>query len=141
LRALNYAKSIRPHDLTALNVEVDEAESRKLQEEWERAGIDVPLKVVASPFREVTKPVLDYIRRLRESGGDRDVVTVVIPEYVVGKWWEQLLHNQSALRIKAFLLFQPGVMVTSVPWHLSSAPEPEEAVPDPGVGAPTGPAH
>jgi amino acid transporter len=141
LRALNYAKSIRPHDLTALYVEVDEAESHKLQEEWERAGIDVPLKVVASPFREVTKPVLDYIRRLRESGGDRDVVTVVIPEYVVGKWWEQLLHNQSALRIKAFLLFQPGVMVTSVPWHLSSAPEPEEAVPDTGVGAPTGPAH
>jgi amino acid transporter len=141
LRALNYAKSIKPHTLTALYVEVDEAESRKLQEEWEKAGIDVPLKIITSPYREVTKPVLDYIRRLRESGGDRDVVTVIIPEYVVGKWWEQLLHNQSALRIKAFLLFQPGVMVTSVPWHLSSAPEPEEAVPDTGVGAPTGPAH
>jgi amino acid transporter len=141
LRALNYAKSIKPHTLAALYVEVDADESTRLQEEWERAGIDVPLKVIASPYREVTKPVLDYIRRLRQSGGDRDVVTVVIPEYVVGKWWEQLLHNQSALRIKAFLLFQPGVMVTSVPWHLSSAPEPEEAVPDSGVGAPTGPAR
>ena len=128
LRALNYAKSIKPHTLTALYVGVDDAESRNLQEEWDRAGIDVPLKVIASPYREITKPVLDYVRRLREASGDRDVVTVVIPEYVVGKWWEQLLHNQSALRIKAFLLFQPGVMVTSVPWHLSSAPEPEEAV-------------
>jgi len=138
LRALNYAKSIKGHTLTALYVEVDEAESKSLQDEWERAGIDVPLKVIASPYREITKPVLDYIRRMRQEAGDRDVVTVIIPEYVVGKWWEQLLHNQSALRIKAFLLFQPGVMVTSVPWHLSSAPEPEEAVADPPPGAPSG---
>ena len=139
LRALNYAKSIKAHTLTALYVEVDETESRRLQEEWDRAGIDVPLKIISSPFREITKPVLDYVRRLRESAGDRDVVTVIIPEYVVGKWWEQLLHNQSALRIKAFLLFQPGVMVTSVPWHLSSAPEPEEATGDPPAGVPRGP--
>jgi amino acid transporter len=141
LRALNYAKSIKPHTLTALYVEVDPEETRKLVADWDRGGIDVDLKVVASPYREVTKPVLDYVRRLRESGGDRDVVTVIIPEYVVGKWWEQLLHNQSALRIKAFLLFQPGVMVTSVPWHLSSAPEPEEAVVDASAGAPAGPAN
>jgi hypothetical protein len=141
LRALNYAKSIKPHTLTALYVEVEAEETRRLTEEWDRAGIDVPLKVVASPFREITKPVLDYVRRLRQDAGDRDVVTVIIPEYVVGKWWEQFLHNQSALRIKAFLLFQPGVMVTSVPWHLSSAPEPEEAVPDASVGAPAGAAN
>jgi amino acid transporter len=141
LRALNYAKSIKAHTLTALYVEVDEDESRRLQEEWDRAAVDVPLKVVASPFREVTKPVLDYVRRLRKDGGERDVVTVIIPEYVVGKWWEQLLHNQSALRIKAFLLFQPGVMVTSVPWHLSSSPEPEAVTADPTVGAPSGPSQ
>jgi len=140
LRALNYAKSIKSHTLTALYVEVDEAESKRLQDEWDRAGIDVPLKVVASPFREITKPVLDYVRRLRNDSGERDVVTVVIPEYVVGKWWEQLLHNQSALRIKAFLLFQPGVMVTSVPWHLSSSPEPE-LVTEPISGAPAGPSQ
>jgi amino acid transporter len=140
LRALNYAKSIKPHTLAALYVEVDEVESKRLQEEWDRAGIDVPLKVLSSPYREVTKPVLDYVRRLRQSSGDRDVVTVIIPEYVVGKWWEQLLHNQSALRIKAYLLFQPGVMVTSVPWHLSTSPEPEQVIADPTVGAPAGPA-
>ena len=80
----------------------------------------MPLRVLDSPYREVTKPVLDYIRALRRES-ERDVVTVFIPEYVVGRWWENLLHNQSALRLKARLLFMPGVMVTSVPWQLHSA--------------------
>ena len=70
----------------------------------------MPLKVVESPYREITKPVLDYVKRVRTKN-PRDVVTVFVPEYVVGHWWEQLLHNQSALRLKSRLLFQPGVMV------------------------------
>ncbi|MGH3437456.1 MAG: DNA-binding protein, partial [Sciscionella sp.] len=70
--------------------------------------------------REITRPVLEYVRRVR-SDNPRDVVTVFLPEYVVGHWWEQLLHNQSALRLKGRLLFQPGVMVTSVPWQLASS--------------------
>ena len=74
----------------------------------------MPLKVLDSPYREITRPVLEYVKRLRRKS-PRDVVTVFIPEYVVGHWWEQLLHNQSALRLKSRLLFQPGVMVTSVP--------------------------
>lgn len=78
------------------------------------------MKILDSPYRETTWPAVDYIRGLRRSG-PRDVVTVFIPEYVVGRWWEQLLHNQSALRLKARLLFEPGVMVTSVPWELHSA--------------------
>ena len=127
LRALNYAKAIRPSTLQALYVSVDDEESQRLQAEWEEKGIDVPLVVRESPFRDVTGPILDYVRNFpRES--ERDVVTVIIPEFVVGKWWEQLLHNQSALLLKGRLLFQPGVTVTSVPWHLSSAPEPEEPV-------------
>ena len=124
LRALNYARSLKASTLEAVYVGVDEDGARKLQESWEEANIDITLKILASPYREITKPVLDYIRSIARQS-PRDVVTVIIPEYVVGKWWEQLLHNQSALRIKAFLLFQPGVMVTSVPWHLSTAPEPE----------------
>jgi hypothetical protein len=64
--------------------------------------------------------VLDYVRDIHRMS-ERDVVTVFIPEYVVGHWWENVLHNQSALRLKARLLFQPGVMVTSVPWQLHSA--------------------
>jgi len=120
LRALAYAKATRPHDLTALTVSVDPEESRALQDEWDRRGLDIPLTVVDSPYREITRPILDYVRRVRLQS-PRDVVTVFIPEYVVGHWWEQLLHNQSALRLKGRLLFQPGVMVTSVPYQLRSS--------------------
>ena len=81
----------------------------------------IPLKVIASPYREVTNPIIDYVKNIR-SESPRDVVTVYIPEYVVGHWWEQILHNQSALRLKGRLLFTPGVMVTSVPYHLASPP-------------------
>jgi hypothetical protein len=80
----------------------------------------VPLKVLDSPYREVTRPILDYVRSLHRAS-PRDLVVVYIPEYVVGRWWEQLLHNQSALRLKARLLFVPGVMVCAVPWQLASS--------------------
>ncbi|MCW2598634.1 MAG: DNA-binding protein [Frankiales bacterium] len=120
LRALAYAKATRPHDLTALTVSVDPNDTQALQDEWDRRGLDVPLTVVDSPYREITKPILDYVKRIRLDS-PRDVVTVFIPEYVVGHWWEQLLHNQSALRLKGRLLFQPGVMVTSVPYQLASS--------------------
>src|SRR4029079_10211010 len=81
--------------------------------------IDVPLVMLDSPYREITRPVLEYIRNIHRDS-PRDVVTIFIPEYVVGRWWQNLLHNQTALRLKARLLFEPGVMVTSVPWQLSS---------------------
>jgi len=128
LRALAYARATRPDVLEALTVNVDDAETRKLVRKWEDSEITVPLKVVASPYREVTGPVLDYVKRIsRES--PRTVVTVFVPEYVVGHWWESFLHNQSALRIKARLLFMPNVMMTSVPWQLDSSArvrQPEE---------------
>jgi amino acid transporter len=120
LRALAYARATRPHDLTALTVSVDPEESRLLQEQWDRREIPVPLTIIDSPYREITRPVLDYVRDIRLKS-PRDVVTVFIPEYVVGHWWEQLLHNQSALRLKGRLLFQPGVMVTSVAYQLRSS--------------------
>ena len=120
LRALAYAKATRPHDLTALTVAVDADEARALQDQWDARGLDVPLTIIASPYREITRPVLEYVRDYRLQS-PRDVVSVYIPEYVVGHWWEQLLHNQSALRLKTRLLFQPGVMVTSVPYQLHSS--------------------
>ncbi|MEU6523951.1 APC family permease [Streptomyces sp. NPDC046924] len=120
LRALAYAKLMRSDSLEALSVNVDAAETRALHEEWERRGIDVPLKVLDSPYREVTRPVIEYVKNLRRES-PRDVVSVIIPEYVVGHWYEQLLHNQSALRLKGRLLFTPGVMVTSVPYQLQSS--------------------
>ncbi|MBA4025572.1 MAG: APC family permease [Gordonia sp.] len=119
-RALAFARATRPDKLEAVTVNVDDRDTRKLVAQWEDSDITVPLKVIASPYREVTRPVIDYVRRLRRES-PRDVVTVFIPEYVVGHWWEQILHNQSALRLKGRLLFEPGVMVTSVPWQLSSS--------------------
>ncbi|MDQ1641041.1 MAG: hypothetical protein QOJ90_392 [Actinomycetota bacterium] len=120
MRAVNYARAMRPTTLEAVTVNVDTKETQALQAEWDRRGIPVPLKVLDSPFREVTDPVIEYVRSLRR-GSPRDLVTVLIPEYVVGHWWEHLLHNQSALRLKGRLLFTPGVMVTSVPWQLKSS--------------------
>jgi amino acid transporter len=120
MRALAFARATRPDTIEAVTVNVDPTDTSALAREWEDRQIPVPLKVIDSPFREITKPVLEYVRRARKDS-PRDVVAVFIPEYVVGHWWEQLLHNQSALRLKGRLLFTPGVMVTSVPWQLSSS--------------------
>ena len=122
LRAIAYAAGTHPSELEAVTVRIDDADVTRLQEDWNRYDIEIPLTILDSPYREMTRPVIDYIRGLRRSS-PRDVVPVFIPEYVVGRWWEQLLHNQSALRLKARLLFEPGVMVTSVPWQLVSAGE------------------
>ena len=120
LRALAYARATRPSVLEAISVNVEPEETAALRAEWERREIPIPLKSLDSPYREITRPVLDYVKSIRRSS-PRDVVMVYIPEYVVGRWWEQLLHNQSALRLKARLLFTPGVMVASVPWQLQSS--------------------
>ena len=120
LRALAFARATRPSSLEALTVDVDPAETAHLAREWDRRAIPVALKVLDSPYREITRPVLDYVRSLSRQS-PRDLVVVYIPEYVVGRWWEQLLHNQSALRLKARLLFSPGVMVCAVPWQLASS--------------------
>ncbi len=120
MRALSYARATRPDILEAVTVNVDPADTANLAREWEDRELPVSLKVIDSPFREITKPILDYVKRVRRDS-PRDVVAVYLPEYVVGHWWEQILHNQSALRLKGRLLFMPGVMVTSVPWQLSSS--------------------
>ncbi|WP_432546259.1 APC family permease [Kineococcus sp. SYSU DK004] len=120
LRALAYARAARNTDLQAVTVAVDPQETRALQERWERLGVPLPLTVLDSPYREVTRPVVDHVRALRERH-PRDLVVVYVPEYVVGHWWEALLHNQSALRLRARLRYTPGVMVASVPWQLSSS--------------------
>ncbi|TDC93817.1 APC family permease [Actinomadura sp. 7K507] len=134
LRALAYARATRPSTLEAVTVAVDAAESQRLQDEWEALDVPVPLKILDSPYREITRPVLAYVKNVRRRS-PRDVVTVFIPEYVVGHWWEQLLHNQSALRLKGRLLFQPGVMVTSVPWQLASSDRLKGRVEPPGAGS------
>ncbi|MGY1593251.1 APC family permease [Geodermatophilus sp. SYSU D00708] len=120
LRALAFARATRPDALTALTVNVDDAETRGLQAQWEKYDIPVPLTVLESPYREITRPVLDFVKGIRRDS-PRELVVVFVPQYVVGHWWENVLHNQSALRLRARLQFMPGVMITTVPWQLESS--------------------
>lgn len=120
MRALAYARATRPDSLTAVTVNVDPEGTRRLVAEWEGWAPEIPLTVIDSPYREITKPVIDYVQSVRRSS-PQDVVTVFIPEYVVGRWWEHLLHNQSVQRLQRRLRFVPGVMVTDVPWRLASS--------------------
>ncbi len=136
LRALAFARATRPDTLTAVTVSTSEEEARELQREWADRDIPVPLTVLDSPYRDVTTPVLEHVARLRRDQ-PRDLITIYIPEYVVGHWWEHILHNQSALRLKARLLFERNVMVTSVPWQLeSSRAEQRATVPPDELGTP-----
>ena len=123
--ALSFARAARPDTLVGLHVQTDRSNVADLEAEWERRAIPVPLVVVDSPFRDVTMPIVEYVRRLKvENPGD--LIAVYIPEYVVSHWWEGLLHNQSAIRLKARLLFQSGVVTTSVPTLLAGKREPRQ---------------
>lgn len=132
LRAIYYARATRPSTLEAVTVLVDNQDTDDLKADWERLEIPIPLKVLDSPFREVTRPILDYVKSIKRES-PRDVISIFVPQYVVGHWWEQLLHNQSALRLKSRLLFTPGVMVVSVPWQLISSENVKEKNPRPVV--------
>ncbi|WP_338539325.1 APC family permease [Janibacter terrae] len=133
LRAVAYASATRPSRLEAVTVDVDHEATKALQAEWDRRGIPVPLKALDSPYREITRPVVDYVKSIR-SGNPRDLVVVYIPQYVLGHWWEQALHNQSALRLRSRLIFTPGVMVSSVPWQLASSEGAEDKMDGPVAG-------
>ena len=116
LRALAFAEASDFASLRAVKV-ADAGMDDPLAAEWERRGVPVPLVVLESPYRETARPVVRYVRHLRrEHPGD--VIAVVIPEYVVEHWWQNALHNQTAWRLKARLLYEPSVTVTSVPWLL-----------------------
>jgi hypothetical protein len=117
IAALEYAKSIAPHHVTAVYVNLDEEATRKLREKWEQWGSGVNLVVVASPYRSLQRPLLNYIDRVKRSSHG-EVVTIVLPEFVPAKWWQNLLHNQNTLFLKGALLFKKGVVVTNVPYHL-----------------------
>ncbi|MCB5164333.1 APC family permease [Streptomyces bambusae] len=119
LKALGFAQTLRPDTLVALTVAADE-EADRLRADWAARDLGVPLKILHSPYREVVGPVLAHVQELTAED-PAGVVSVVIPEYVVGRWWEQPLHNQNALRLKARLLFTPGVAVIDVPYLLESA--------------------
>src|SRR6266581_424227 len=117
IAALEYAKSNAPHHVTAVYVNLDEESTQKLREKWQQWGSGVNLVVVASPYRSLLRPLLNYIDRVKRSSPG-DVITIVLPEFVPAKWWQNLLHNQNTLFLKGALLFKRGVVVTNVPYHL-----------------------
>jgi amino acid transporter len=141
MAALTYARSLAPDRLVALSVVSDSADAERIQQQWERYEIPVPLHIIASPYRELAGPVLTYLDEL-DAEDENDIITVILPEFVLTRWWEQLLHNQSALVLKGRLLFRRNTVVVSVPYHIDGgrvavpavmeAPRPGE--PDDGGG-------
>ncbi len=119
LEAIAYARSLHPTHLVAVTVVSDEEEQERVEQQWARYKIDFPLEIVHSPYRELTKPILRYLDEL-DARWDNDIITVVIPEFVVSGAFSQILHNQSALFLKGRLLFRKGTVVTSVPYHLEA---------------------
>jgi hypothetical protein len=133
LEALAYARSLAPNHLVAVTVVSDEDEQARIHEQWDQHHLDVPLDMVYSPYRELSRPILAFIDEI-DARWDNDIVTVLIPEFVVRRWWEQLLHNQTALFLKGKLLFRQGVVVTSVPYHVRPGGQPVMTRPSEGRG-------
>ncbi len=118
IAALAYARAISPN-VTALTVDLDSTNTARLQMRWGEWAPDVPLVVLDSPYRSVIQPILRYVDKM-EQQRDGDYMTIILPEFVPAKWWQHLLHNQTALLIKAALLFRRGKIAISIPYHLGS---------------------
>jgi amino acid transporter len=119
VRALQYAKTLAGQDVAirAVYVETDPARTARLEEKWGQWGLGVPLVVLTSPYRSLLRPLLDYIDALQSRGGEH-MITVVVPEFLPRRWWQHMLHNQTALVIKAALLFRRNTVVADVPYLL-----------------------
>ncbi len=115
-QTLAYARSIS-ENVSAIHISDEEAEIEEMRDRWPDLATDVQLVIIESPYRSLVGPLLSYLDELQRQAPTA-TLTVVLPEYVPRHWWEQILHNQTALRIKAALLFRPGTVVISVPYHL-----------------------
>jgi len=120
LKALDYAIAARHDSIEAVHVSIDDAASEQLERDWEAHNIQVPLRILDSPYRDISLPLIKYIKHRREENGS-EVVTVYTPQYIVGHWWESFLHNHSARRIRHKLMLVHGVVLALVPWLLDSS--------------------
>jgi hypothetical protein len=127
LMAIDYARRLHPEHLLAVSIAPDEEAEASLREQWRQYGLTLPLEVVQAPYRDLVPPVLAFLDELDARNGEDHVTTVIVPEFVVTHWWEQVFHNQNALALKARLLFRPRTVVTSVPFHVGV-----DDVPEPG---------
>jgi hypothetical protein len=120
LKAIDYAIAAKHDTLEAVHVSIDDAATKRLEEEWATMNIAVPLTVVPSPYRDISVPLIKYVKAHRATHG-AEVVTIYTPVYVVGHWWEQILHNHKARRIRQKLMLVHGVTLALVPWLLDSS--------------------
>lgn len=120
LKALDYAIAGRHDTLEAVHVSIDDEQTKQLRKDWVKQNIHVKLRILSSPYRDLSHPLIQYIKGRREQHGS-EVVTVYMPQYVVGHWWENLLHNHKARRIRHKLMLVHGVTVALVPWLLDSS--------------------
>ncbi|MHB8511987.1 MAG: APC family permease [Actinomycetota bacterium] len=118
VQSVRYARSLRPDELHCVHIAVDPDASKKVVSDWTEWGIPEPLEVLDSPYRQISQPIHDFVRaKLDEQ--PRTFVTIVIPEFVVQKLWHSAMHNQTSLTLKASFLFEPSVVVSSVPYKLT----------------------
>ncbi len=120
LKALDYAIAGRHSSLEAVHVSIEDGATDQLEKDWVDQNIKVPLNVLESPYRDISAPLAKYIKSRREEHGS-EVVTVYMPQYIVGHWWENLLHNHKARRIRQKLALVHGVVIALVPWLLDSS--------------------
>ncbi|MCU1393089.1 MAG: amino acid/polyamine/organocation transporter, superfamily [Ilumatobacteraceae bacterium] len=131
LQAIGYARAMKPDHVVAVKVINDETSRDDIAAAWGALTCGIPLEIIESPYRDLAAPIMDYLDRL-DAEFDNDLITVLIPELVVHRWWAQTLHNQSALALKARLLFRPNTAVTSLPIHTEAG---ERRASAPGGGA------
>ncbi len=117
LKPLDHAIAARHQSVEAVHVSIDAAETQKLQEQWLDQNIEIPLRVIESPYREVALPLIKYIRSRRVEHG-ADVIPIYTPLFIVGHWWESLLNNHKARRIRNKLMLVHGVVIALFPWLL-----------------------
>lgn len=117
VEALQYAKSLNPTVIRAIHVDIDPEQTAKVKARWEKFGFGIPLEIVESPYRDIVSPFLRRLREIEDEMTD-DIVTVIIPEFVVSRWWEFFLHSQTALVLRARLFFRRDIVVISIPYHL-----------------------
>lgn len=120
LKALDYAIAARHDSIEAVHINIDDAASELLDRQWDEMNITVPLRIVPSPYRDISGPLIRYIKARRLEHGS-EVVTVYTPLYIVGRWWEHILHNHKARRIRHKLALVHGVTIALVPWLLDSS--------------------
>ena len=123
--AIDYAQRLHPEHLLAVSIAPDEEAEAALRDQWRQYGMTVPLEVVEAPYRDLVPPVLSFLDELDARNGEDHVTTVILPEFVVTHWYEQIFHNQNALALKARLLFRPRTVVTSVPFHVGVDDQPD----------------